>query len=49
MPRSIRQPSFWVAVAITGFLGNLVMELVAEKVPSAGLRSLVAFAHRGNA
>lgn len=40
---------FWLAVAGVAVLANFGVELLAEKVPSLGLREFVAFTHRGNA
>lgn len=40
---------FWVAVAGVSILANFGVELLAEKVPSLGLREFVAFTHRGHA
>lgn len=39
--------SFWVAVAGVSVIANFAVELIAEKVPSLGLREFVAFTHRG--
>jgi hypothetical protein len=38
---------FWIAVAGVSVLANFGLELLAEKVPSLGLREFVAFTHRG--
>lgn len=38
---------FWVAVAGVSVLANFGLELLAEKVPSLGLREFAAFTHRG--
>ena len=47
MPTNVRRASFWIAVAAVGWLGNIAVEVLAERIPSPGLRSLVAFSHRG--
>lgn len=38
---------FWVAVAGVSILANFGLELLAEKVPSLGLREFTVFTHRG--
>ena len=38
---------FWVAVGGVSILANFFVELVAEKVPSLGLREFVAYTHKG--
>lgn len=47
MPSNVRRPAFWVAVGLTGWLTGLVMEIASDRLPIAGLRSLVAYSHKG--
>lgn len=42
-----RKAAFWVAVGGTAILANFVLELAADKVPSAGLKRFVDYVHRG--
>jgi hypothetical protein len=42
-----RKAAFWGAVAGVSILANFGVELLAAKLPSEGLRSLVGFIHRG--
>lgn len=47
MPASFRRPAFWLAVGVVSVLANTAAEVLADRIPSAGLRSLVAYSHRG--
>lgn len=49
MPTNVRRASFWVAVAVVAQLSNLAAEVLAERLPSPGLRGFVSFIHRGKA
>jgi hypothetical protein len=44
----MRRPMFWLAVAGVSVLANFGMEVLAEHVPSLGLKRFVAYSHRGN-
>lgn len=42
-----RKAAFWLGVAGVAVLANFMVELAADRVPSAGFQQLVAFTHRG--
>lgn len=44
-----RRTRFWLAVAGVSVLANLGLEVAADRVPSLGLKRLVAYTHKGNA
>jgi hypothetical protein len=47
--RKARRLAFWGAVAGVSIAANFALELAAAKIPSAGLRRLADFIHRGPA
>lgn len=49
MPTNVRRPAFWLAVAAVGYLGNIAVEILADRIPSPGLRALVSYSHKGKA
>lgn len=42
-----RKAGFWVAVGGTAILANFLLQLAADKIPSAGFRELVGYINRG--
>jgi len=45
--KSGRRLAFWGAVAFVSIAANFGLELVADKVPSLGLKRFAVYAHRG--
>jgi hypothetical protein len=44
----LRRLAFWGGVAVVAVLANFGVELLADKVPSAGLKRFAAYSHKGN-
>lgn len=45
--RGARRFSFWAAVAGVSILANFGLEVLADRVPSLGLRQFTGYTHRG--
>lgn len=41
--RGARRASFWLAVGSVSIFSNFIVQVLADKVPSLGLRQLVAY------
>ena len=44
-----KRVAFWGAVAVVAVAANFGVELLADKFPQSGLRSFVAYTHKGKA
>lgn len=42
-----RRLTFWITVAATGVVGQIVFQTIAQRVPQLGLAKLAAFAGGG--
>lgn len=45
--RGARRASFWIAVAGVSVMANFAIEVLADRVPSLGLRQFTAYTHKG--
>lgn len=47
--RTAKRVAFWGAVALVSIAANFGVELLADKFPNSGLRTFVAYTHKGKA